>query len=145
MRHDDRPRSGLLTILMAPLAAPLAVAITMLARAAIKGVPATIQADPIAIVFFVVIVAAYGAPLVYAGILFVLWPLSIALRRLELLHWPTIVAAAGMGGGVLFPIYLHALDPRGTWDFVPGTGVVAGALTGWLWWRFLRRVGWAAA
>jgi hypothetical protein len=135
----------LLLILVAPLVAPLTVALTMVGRAAVTGTPGAIDASPAAIVFFVLIVAAYAAPLIYAGMLLVLWPASVALRRLGLFRAGTVVAIAAVGGGVAFPIYLRALEPRGTWDFVPGTGVIAGALTGWLWWGFLRRPGRAEA
>jgi hypothetical protein len=48
--------------------------------------------------------------------------------------WWSLTLVAAVAGGILFPLYLHALDARGSWDFFPGVGVVAGAATGWTFW-----------
>jgi hypothetical protein len=44
-----------------------------------------------------------------------------------------------VGGVLLFPLYVHALEPRGTTDFFPGVGAAAGAATGWVFWYIASR------
>ncbi len=133
-RDRGVPRFGL-AVLVAPLSAPLAVMAGTAVHAILTtrvglGGPNSVAA----FVFLTVILAVYGAPLAYGATLLILWPVGVLLRDTEAFTWWSLTLIGMLAGGMLFPVYLHAIDPRGTWDFFPGVGFAAGAVTGWVFW-----------
>jgi hypothetical protein len=65
------------------------------------------------------IVVAYGAPLAYGATLVIVWPAAAVLREAKAFTWWALTLVSALAGGGLFPVYLHALDSRATWDFFP--------------------------
>jgi len=127
--------------LLAPLAAPLAVFTGSALRALVMRRPTTDAAHPVLAALIIgLVIVAFGAPLAYAATLVVLWPTVRALRAIGHLAWWSLTGATALAGGVLFPLYLHWLEPRGSFDFFPGAGVAAGAASGFVfWWIALRQ------
>jgi hypothetical protein len=127
---------------MAPLAAPLTVMLGSAVRALVSPRIAPEGINPVVgTLFLTVILLVYGAPLAYGATLVILWPAAAVLRGTSAFTWWTLTLIAALAGGILFPVYLHALDSRGTWDFFPGAGFVAGAATGWVFWFVATRRG----
>jgi hypothetical protein len=120
---------------MAPLAAPLAVLLGSAVRALVSPRTAPGGVNPIVgVLFLTAILLVYGAPLAYGATLVILWPAAAVLRDTRAFTWWTLTLIATLAGGILFPVYLHAVDSRATWDFFPGAGFAAGAATGWVFW-----------
>jgi hypothetical protein len=127
-------------IAIAPLAAPLAVAVGSTIRSLLSPPAAPSGINPIAAaVFGVVLLSLYGAPLAYGCTVCILWPAAAVLRDTRAYRCWVMALVGGAGGAILFPLYLQALDPRGTWDFFPGAGFVAGAATGCAFWYIAAR------
>ncbi|MDB4875565.1 MAG: hypothetical protein JWM41_2011 [Gemmatimonadetes bacterium] len=138
---DDRgpPRFGR-AILLAPLAAPLAVLLGSAVRAFVTTRAAPDGVNPVVgVVFLAGLLLVFGSPLSYGATLLVLWPIGAVLRDAEAFSWWALTLVGLASGGLLFPLYMHALDPRGTWDFFPGVGPAAGAATGWAFWYIASR------
>ena len=135
------PEFGL-ALVVAPLAAPLTVVLASAVCALMRPRPGTEGINPVVgIVFLAVILVVYGAPLAYAATLVILWPIAAVLRGARAFTWWGLTVVATIAGGILFPLYLHALAPSATWDFFPGVGLAAGAATGWTFW-FVAVAGW---
>lgn len=133
-------RATRLGYLIAPLFASLAV----FAGSAIRGLaahqPSTDPAHPVlAALIALFAIEMFGAPLAYASAVVVLWPAVRVLRAVGWLQWWTLTFVTTLGGALLFPLYLHWLTPRGSFQFFPGAGAIAGAATGLaFWWIALR-------
>lgn len=127
---------------MAPLAGPLAVLLGSAVRALVSPRTAPEGINPVVgVVFLAAILLVYGAPLAYGATLAILWPAAVVLRDTRAFTWWSLTLVSTLAGGILFPVYLHAFDSRGTWDFFPGAGFVAGAATGWAFWFIATRRG----
>ncbi len=128
-------------LLIAPLAGPIAVFVVALVRGALSS-PTTysIAAVPVWLFIFVL----FGAPPAYVATLLVLWPMSRGLIVAERFHWWAITAISAVAGGVVMPLYLHVLSPRGTFDFFPGAGFLAGGAVGLTFWWMASRPNGAA-
>jgi hypothetical protein len=138
-RGNGRPQFRT-ALLVAPLAAPLAVLLGCAVRALVTPRTAPDGVNPVVgVVFLAVLLLVYGAPLSYGATLVVLWPIGAVLRDAEAFSWWALTLVGFVGGALLFPLYLHALDSRGTWDFFPGVGGAAGAATGWAFWYLASR------
>jgi hypothetical protein len=138
---DDagQPRFGR-ALLVAPLAAPLAVLFGCAARALLTTRATPDGGNPIVgVVFLAGLLLVFGSPLSYGATLLVLWPIGAVLRDAGTFSWWALTLVGLVSGGLLFPLYLDALDPRGTWDFFPGVGAAAGAATGWAFWYIASR------
>jgi hypothetical protein len=136
---SDRPKFGR-AIAVAPLAAPLAILFGSAIRALIRPAAAPTGVNPIAgVVFGAVLLLLYGAPLAYGSTVVILWPIGVLLGDSRVFRWWSVTLVSGTAGAILFPLYLHALDPRGTWDFFPGAGFSAGAATGCVFWFIATR------
>lgn len=135
--RDPSHRRVRRALVVAPLAAPAAVWAGSVLHGLIGTRPLIAGHGVDTVVSAVVLgalVVAYGAPLSYVATAAVVWPLFRAIDGHGHAAW--ILAATGaLAGGVLMPIYLHALAPRGTFDFFPGVGFVAGAASAWCFWR----------
>jgi hypothetical protein len=132
--RDHRPRFGR-AVVVAPLAAPLAMFVGSAIRSIVSPAAAPTGINPIAsAVFGAVLLLLYGAPLAYGSTVILLWPIAVLLGESRLFRWWTVTPVSGVAGAIVFPLYLHALAPRGTWDFFPGAGFVAGAATGCVFW-----------
>jgi hypothetical protein len=133
-RDSSAPRFGR-AVLIAPLSMPLTVTLGLAVRALVgtrRGLDGT---NPVAaVVLLPAILLMYGAPLAYGATLLILWPAGALLRDTRAFTWWSLTLIGMVAGGLLFPAYLHAIDPRGTWDFFPGAGFAAGAVTGWCFW-----------
>ena len=122
-------------LIVAPLAAPVAVLAGAAVRSLLKVRPGTEGINPVVgVLFLIVVLVMYGAPLAYGATFVILWPVAVLLREAGAFTWWSLTLVAMIAGGILFPLYLHVLDPRATWDFFPGAGAVAGAATGWTFW-----------
>ena len=88
----------------------------------------------VGVLFLTMLLLMYGSPLAYGATLIIVWPVAALLRHAGACTWWSLTLVAMIAGGILFPLYLHVLDPRGTWDFFPGAGAAAGAATGWTFW-----------
>jgi hypothetical protein len=140
-RQGGTPSLGR-AVVMAPLAAPLTVMLGSAVRALVRPRMAPQGINPVVgVLFLTVILLVYGAPLAYGATLVILWPAAAVLRDTRAFTWWTLTLIATLAGGILFPVYLHALDSRGTWDFFPGAGFAAGAATGWVFWFVATRRG----
>jgi hypothetical protein len=133
------PRFGK-ALVVAPLAAPLAVLLGAALHALVTTRPAPDSVNPvIGVVFWSVVLFVYGSPLSYGATLLLLWPIGAVLRDADAFSWWALTLVGLVGGGLLFPLYVHALDSRGTWDFFPGVGAAAGGATGWAFWYIASR------
>jgi hypothetical protein len=144
MSESRRPRFAA-AIAIAPLAAPVAVYVGLVARAWLAGTmaeglgqgPAVQRA--VATVLWLFIVVMFGAPLAYAATLVILWPSACILVNGERNAWPALVLIATLAGGAALPVYTKMLEPRGHIGLFPGAGFVAGAATGLAFWRIATR------
>ena len=131
-----RIRTG---VLLAPLAGPPAVFAGSLIRSLVTHAP---RDEPFSVAAVLVLLFAFylfGAPLAYATMLILAWPLTRAARAESGLAWWVACIAGALIGAAVFPAYLHLLAPRGSFDFFPGAGLVAGAaVTGVFWMLSLR-------
>lgn len=138
-----RGRPGL-ALGLAPLAAPLVVWAGAIARGlialAVSHAPAPTSPPPsiAAALVGLFAITMFGAPLSYAATLAVLWPLS-RIARDSARRWWTLTIAGAIGGGVLMPVYLHVLAPRGSVEIFPGAGLAAGAAVGLAFWYYAAR------
>jgi hypothetical protein len=133
------PRLGA-ALVIAPLAAPLAMMLGSVARAIVDPrVRPEGTSLLVGVLFLTALLVVYGAPLAYATTLIVLWPAAALLREAGAFTWWSLTLVATIAGGIVFPLYLHALDPRATWSFFPGAGFAAGAATGWSFWFIATR------
>ncbi len=135
-----RRRLGL-ALVVAPLAAPCAVWLGALARG--LGTPRAPGDPPNSVLAALVILFAicmFAAPLAYAATFAVLWP-ALRLLGAAARPWWTLTLLGAVAGGALMPVYLRMLDPRGSWDFFPGVGFVAGAASGFAFWYFAAPAG----
>ncbi|HXT17541.1 MAG TPA: hypothetical protein VN706_18005 [Gemmatimonadaceae bacterium] len=126
---------------IAPLAAPLAVFVAVLARAASNGgrLSGPTPATPASLLVLLWVFMLFGAPLAYAATVIVLWPATVLLRHWNLLRWWTLATIGALAGTVLLRAYAALLQPNGTIDLVPGAGAIAGAAVALaLWWMGLR-------
>lgn len=134
MKDDSRRVRRAFAI--APLAGPLAVFAGVVIRSAIthaivrNAAPNNLEAE----LFFLWLFALFGAPASYAGAIIVLWPVTALLRRLNLIKWWTLTAAAALIGAVVLTLYKTMLLPRGSFDLFPGDGFVAGGAVGFTLW-----------
>lgn len=134
-----RPQLGR-AVLLAPLFAPLSIVVGSGVRGLITtGFRSAGPGSVVGVVLLTILMIVYGAPLAYGATIVILWPLAAMLRDADALSWWSLTIVAAVAGGVLFPLYLHALTPRGTWDFFPGAGIAAGAATGWGFWFIATR------
>jgi hypothetical protein len=137
--HSDAPRFGP-AVLIAPLSVPLTVTLGLAVHALVgtrRGLDGT---NPIVVVVLLpLLLLIYGAPLAYGATLFILWPAGVLLRDTTAFTWWSLTLIGMVAGGMLFPVYLHAIGPRGTWEFFPGVGFAAGAVTGWVFWFIATR------
>jgi hypothetical protein len=134
-----------LALLLSPLGAPLAVWLGSIVYGVASHQVSSGVGNPIAaslVLLFALVL--FSAPLAYASTLLIVWPVAAFLRALGAFTWWWMTLAAGAAGAVLFPLYLHALEPRGSFSFFPGAGAVAGAATGWAFWFIVARGGPAA-
>lgn len=135
MTRDGRATGFGRALALAPLAAPAAVLVGTAVRALISPRHDTAGIDPIVgVLFLAAILLVYGSPLAYVATLVILWPIAALLRDAEAFTWWSLTLVAMVAGGLLFPLYLHAFDPRASWGFFPGAGAAAGAATGWCFW-----------
>lgn len=122
-------------VFLAPLFAPLTIVVgSALHAAATTGLRAVGPASAMSVILVTLIVAVYGAPLAYGATALILWPAAALLRDAGALRWWGLALIGGLGGAILFPVYLHAIAPQGSWDFFPGAGFTAGAVVGWAFW-----------
>jgi hypothetical protein len=140
MARGGGPPQFRTALLVAPLAAPLAVLLGSAVRSAVSTRTAPDGVNPVVgIVFLAGLLVVYGSPLSYGATLLILWPIGAMLRDARAFSWWALTLAGLVGGVLLLPVYLNALDPRGTWDFFPGVGAAAGAATGWAFWYLASR------
>jgi hypothetical protein len=131
---DGEPRLRR-AVILAPLFAPLTIVVgSAVHAAATTGLRADGPGWALSLVLVTLLVTIYGAPLAYGATALLLWPAAALLRDAGALRWWYLGLIGGVGGAFLFPAYLHALDPRGTWGFFPGAGFAAGAVVGWAFW-----------
>jgi len=127
-------------VMLAPLAGPLAVFAGSLIRVVVVHAP---HDEPFSIPAVLVLLFAFymfGAPLSYAAMLILAWPLSCLGTTGRGSGWWVACAVGAGTGAALFPVYLHLLDPRGSFDFFPGAGLLAGsAVAGAFWLLAIRR------
>jgi hypothetical protein len=143
---SDRSRL-LLALLVAPLAAPLAMELGWLVYGlvtiSIRPSATAQHPGPLEVVagiwFFGYVFMLLGAPLAYAATLLVVLPLFLLLRAADRLTWWLLTLVASLAGGALLPLYMHWLNPRGSTDFYPGAGFLAGAAAGWAFWYLATR------
>ena len=134
------PRRLWLALAFAPLAGPLAIWVCLLFRAAVLPRTPTDAVDNVgSVLVLVFLFLAFGAPLAYAATLVVVVPAFRLLDASERASWWAIAVIGAMGGGLLFPLYLHLLAPHGFFNFFPGAGFIAGAATGLAFWRIATR------
>jgi len=135
MATDSRRGRTALAVIISPLAGPATVWAGSIIRAAIAGQGSIGYSHPIiSTVILLLPFEVLGAPAAYGGTLLVVWPVSQWLRARERLSWWGVSGAAAVAGGLLFPMYLHLLDPHMAFDFFPGAGAAAGAATGAVFW-----------
>jgi hypothetical protein len=139
--NDDGPEPRLRrAVVLAPLAAPLTIVLGAMIRTLAKsGLHFDGPTSVAGAILVTLIVAVYGAPLAYGATVLILWPAAAVLRDAGALRWWGLTLIGGVGGAVLFPVYLRALDSRGTWDFFPGAGFAAGAAVGCAFWFIATR------
>ncbi|HWH52852.1 MAG TPA: hypothetical protein VN651_14990 [Gemmatimonadaceae bacterium] len=129
-----------LALLVSPLAAPLAVWLGSIVRGVVSHQVSSGVGNPVAaslILLFALVL--FSAPVAYASTLLIVWPAAVFLRALGVFRWWSMAIGAGAAGAALFPLYLHALEPRGSFSFFPGAGAVAGAAAGWAFWFIVAR------
>jgi hypothetical protein len=127
-------------LLVAPLAAPFAVLLGCAVRAAVTTRATPDGVNPVVgVAFLAGVLVVYGSPLSYGATLFILWPIAAILRHARVFSWWALTLTGSVGGVLLFLLYVHALEPRGTTDFFPGVGAAAGAATGWVFWYIASR------
>ena len=137
--ESPEPRLGR-AVLLAPLVAPLTIVFgAMLRTIARTGVQFGGPSSVAGAILVTLLVAVYGAPLAYGATVLILWPAAAMMRDAGALSWWGLTLIGGVGGAVLFPMYLRALDARGTWDFFPGAGFAAGAAVGCAFWFIATR------
>ena len=126
--------------LLAPLFAPLTIVLGAMLRTVLRsGLHVDGASSIVGAILVTFLVIAYGAPLAYGATLLILWPAAAILRDAGTLNWWGLTLVGGAGGAILFPLYLRALDSRGTWDFFPGAGFAAGAAVGCAFWFIATR------
>ena len=140
---DDGPEPRLgRAVLLAPLFAPLTIVAGGIVRTATTtGLRAGGPSSVLSVLILTLIVLVYGAPLAYGATVLVLWPAAAVLRDAGAMRWWWLSLIGGIGGAVLFPVYLNVLTPRGTWDFFPGAGFATGAVVGCAFWLIATRCG----
>lgn len=127
-------------VALAPLAAPIAIAVGSAIRSLISRSTAPSGVSLVAgVVFGLALLLLYGAPLAYGCTILIVWPMAAASRGTTFYRWWTMMLVSGIAGAIAFPAYLHTLDSRGTWDFFPGAGFAAGAATGYAFWYIAAR------
>lgn len=125
---------------LAPLAGPLTIWVCVLVRATV--VPHTVNdaVDSVgSIIVLPLVFLGLGAPLSYAATLVVVLPAFRLLDAAGKASWWAMVVIGAVAGGLLFPVYLHLLAPRGWFNFFPGAGFIAGAVAALAFWRIAVR------
>ena len=136
----QRARLGL-ALGLAPLAAPLAVWLGLLARAALSPRRVHGSTNPVVDAgVLAVLLVAYAAPAAYPATFAFAWPLYRFLRATGRVTWWIFTVSGAALGALLLPLYLHFLNPRGSIDFFPGVGLIAGGATGFAFWFIATRV-----
>jgi hypothetical protein len=129
-------------LLLAPLVAPLAVLVGTLMHGLFNGAHSVNSPNGVVAVLFVGLwLVLFGAPLAYGLTLAVVWPLFHLLQSAERARGWAMAIVGSIAGGVMFPVYLHLLAPRGTFSFFPGAGYVAGAASAASFWLIATRSG----
>jgi glyoxylase-like metal-dependent hydrolase (beta-lactamase superfamily II) len=93
----------------------------------------------VGVAFLAGVLVVYGSRLSYGATLLILWPIAAILRHARAFSWWALTLTGSVGGVLLFPLYAHALERRGTTDFFPGVGAAAVAATGWVFWYIASR------
>lgn len=134
------PRRIWPALALAPLAGPLAIWACVLLRAVVVPHTATDAVDSAgSIIVLPLVFLGFGAPLSYAATLVVVLPTFRLLDASGRASWWAMAVVGGVAGGVLFPVYLHLLAPRGWFNFFPGAGFIAGAASALTFWRIAVR------
>ena len=135
-----RARLGL-ALALSPLAAPVAVWLGVLARAAVSPGRLRGSSNPVVdALLLAVLLVAYTAPAAYPATLVFAWPLFRFLQSIDRVRWWIFTASGAALGAILLPLYLHFLSPRGWFDFFPGVGWIAGGAIGLAFWFIATRV-----
>ena len=133
-------------MIFAPLAAPIAVFMVLLSARLFGWGAAALPApqgrdgySPVAVVIWLFIIVAFGAPPSYVATLLIVWPSSRALAAHGSFRWYAVTIVSAIAGAILAPAYFHLLEPRGRIALFPGAGAVAGAATGIAFWFIATR------
>jgi hypothetical protein len=140
MTADPRAPRIWPAMVLAPLAAPIAIWVGLLLRILLDARSASRPEDSIAsVAVLALVLIVLGAPLAYATTFAVLLPAFRWLEARSRTTWWTLALIGAAAGGIVFPLYLHWLQPRGSFEFFPGAGVLAGAATGVVFWWLATR------
>lgn len=118
--------------MLAPLTGPLAIFIGSLVHGFVAHTP---RDEPFSFAAVLVLLFAFyvfGAPLSYAAMLILSWPLIVLTDTAR--GWWIACAVGALTGAALFPAYLHLLDPHGSFEFFPGAGLFAGGTVAVVFW-----------
>jgi hypothetical protein len=137
-RHSARLLRFLRAVALAPIAAPFAILTGTVTHILADARPLPPELNSVSgIILICLIVFVFGVPLSYGSTVLILWPAAVMLEKSGHLEWWSLTAIGAVAGALLLPAYLHLLSPRGTWEFFPGAGFVAGALTALVFWSIV--------